>query len=137
MLLPGNEIQRKWRNIGDNFRKERQLQKKVTSGQWARKMRKYVYFDQLLFLLLIMQRHTSCNITPPPSAKESEPQGITTGNEMGERSRTKDATYYRQQKKHSKTTYEESLLEVIKEKFEMILMKKNIFQCLWYSRSKS
>jgi len=35
---------------------------------------------------------------------------------MGEGSRAKNVTYYRQQKKRSKTTYEESLLEMIKEK---------------------
>jgi hypothetical protein len=109
ILLPGNEIQRNWRNIRDNFRKELQLQKKVTSGQDARKSRKYIYFDQLLFLLPMMQqRDTSDNITPPPSANESEPQDITTGNEMGEGSYAKNATYYRQQKKGSKTTFEES-----------------------------
>jgi hypothetical protein len=86
-LLPGNEIERKWRNIRDNFQKELQLQKKVISGQGAIKRQKYarIYFDQLLFLLPIMQqRATSGNITPPPSANESEPQDITTGNEMGE-----------------------------------------------------
>jgi hypothetical protein len=78
-LLPGNEIQRKLRNIRDNFRKELQLQKKVASGQGARKRRKYVYFDQLLFLLPIMQqRDTSGNITPPPGANENEPQDIST-----------------------------------------------------------
>ena len=35
---------------------------------------------------------------------------------MGECSHAKNATYYSQQKKRSKTTYEESLLEIIKEK---------------------
>ena len=35
---------------------------------------------------------------------------------MGEGSRAKNATYNRQQKKRSKTTYEECLLEIIKEK---------------------
>ena len=89
----------------------------MTSGQGASKRRKYIYFDQLLFLLPIMQqRDTSGNITPPPSANESEPQHITTGNEMGEGSHATNATYYRQQKKRSKTTYEESLLEITEEK---------------------
>jgi hypothetical protein len=32
----------------------------------------------------MQQRDTSGNTTPPPSANESEPQDITTGNEMGE-----------------------------------------------------
>jgi hypothetical protein len=86
----------------------------VTSGQGARKRRKYIYFDQLLPIM--QQRETSGNITPLPSANESEPQDITTGNEMGEGSRAKNATYCRQQKKRSKTTDEESLLEIIKGK---------------------
>jgi len=64
----------------------------------------------------MQQRETSGNITPLPSANESEPQDITTGNEMGEGSRAKNATYCRQQKKRSKTTDEESLLEIIKGK---------------------
>ena len=64
----------------------------------------------------MQQRDTSGNITPPPSANESEPQDITTRNEMGEGLHTKNATYYRQQKKRSKTTYEEYLLETIKKK---------------------
>jgi len=108
-LFPGNEIQRKWRNIRDNFRKELQLQKKGTSGQGARKRRKYIYFDRLLFLLPILQeRETSGNVTPPPSANESEPQDVTR-TEMGEGSHT---TNVRQQKKRSKKpTYEESLLK--------------------------
>jgi hypothetical protein len=115
ILLPGNEIQRNWRNIRHNFRKELQLQKKVTSGQRARKRRKYIYFDQLLFLLPMMQRDTSGNITPPPSANESEAQDITTGNEMGECSYAKNATYCRQKKQRAKATFEKSLLETIKE----------------------
>ena len=113
-MFPGNEIQRKWRNIRDNFRKELQLQKKGTSGQGARKRRKYIYFDRLLFLLPILQeRETSGNVTPPPSANESEPQDVTR-TEMGEGSHT---TNVRQQKKRSKKpTYEESLLKIIEEK---------------------
>ena len=64
----------------------------------------------------MQQRDTSGNITPPPSANESESEDITTGNEMGEGSHAKNAIYCGQQKKRSKTTYEESLLETVKEK---------------------
>jgi hypothetical protein len=64
---------------------------------------------------MMQQPDTSGNITPPLSANESEPQAITTGNEMGESSHAENATYCRQQKKRAKTTYEEeSLLEIIK-----------------------
>jgi len=54
----------------------------------------------------MQERDTSGNITPPPSANESEPQDIMIGNEMGEGSHLKNATYYRQQKRRSKTFYQ-------------------------------
>ena len=63
----------------------------------------------------MQQRDTSGNITSPPSASESGPQGMAE-NEIGEGSSHAHTTYYRQQKKRSKPTYEEYLLEVIKEK---------------------
>jgi hypothetical protein len=99
----------------------------VTSGQEARKGCKYIHFDQLLFFLPIMQeRYTSGNITRPQSVNESEAEDIMTGNQVGEHSPAKDATY-RQQKKLSRTC-EEFLLEVTKAKsIQMILMSTNLF----------
>jgi hypothetical protein len=90
-LLPGNEIQRKWRNVRYHFRKW--TSDKVTSGPGARKRHRYVCFDQpLLFLPKMQERDISGNITPPPRANESEAQDITTGNQMGEGSRAKKVT---------------------------------------------
>lgn len=69
-LLPGSEVQRKWKTICDNFRNEVQLQKKVTSEQGAIKRRKRICCDQ--FLLPTMQeRGTSDIVTPPSSVNES------------------------------------------------------------------
>jgi hypothetical protein len=60
--------------------------------QGRRIRRKCTYFDQLLFLLPIMQeRDTSGNITPPLSCNESEAQDMT-GNQVGECSYAKNAT---------------------------------------------
>ena len=74
----------------------------------------------------MQERDTSGNITPPQSVNESEAEDMT-GNQVGERSPAKDVTY-RQQKLRSKTTYEESLLEITKAKsIEMIVMKTNLF----------
>jgi hypothetical protein len=110
-LLPGNEIQNKWRNIRDNFRRELQLQKKGASGQGARKRRKYIYFDRLLFLLPTLQdRETTGNVTPP---LESEPEAVTR-TEMGEGSHT--ANVRQQKQRPKKPTYEESLLKIIEQK---------------------
>jgi hypothetical protein len=70
----------------------------------GKKRANYINFDQLLFLLPIMQeRDTSGNITLPPSVNESEVEDTTTGNRVEERLHAKNATY-RQQKKHNKTT---------------------------------
>ena len=75
----------------------------------------------------MQERDTSGNITPPQSDNESEAEDIMTGNEVGECSPAKDATY-RQWRKSSKTTYEYSLLEITKTKrIEMILMKTDLF----------
>jgi hypothetical protein len=121
--LPGNKIQRKWKNIRDNSRREVQTQKKMASGQGATKRRKYIYFDPLLFLLPTMHRRsTSGNFTPPPTANEGEEQEVMTEHEGGEVPNA-NATTYRQQGKRPKRTYEESLLEIIEEKKCMILKK--------------
>jgi hypothetical protein len=44
-MLSGNDIQRKWKNIRDDFRNEVQFQKKLTSGQGARKKAKIYLFS--------------------------------------------------------------------------------------------
>ncbi|XP_046739044.1 uncharacterized protein LOC124407202 [Diprion similis] len=41
----------KWRNIRDYFMKELKLQRSQKAGPAARKRKKYIYFDQLYFLL--------------------------------------------------------------------------------------
>ncbi|XP_044751845.1 uncharacterized protein LOC123311811 [Coccinella septempunctata] len=50
----GNKIQNRWRNLKTCFRRELNKQK-GSSGQAASKRKKYVYFDQLLFLLPTME----------------------------------------------------------------------------------
>jgi len=76
----------------------------------------------------MQEQDTSDNTTPPQSVNESEAEDTTTtGNKVGECSSAKNATY-RQEKKCSKTTYEESLLEVTKAKSkEMVMMKTDNF----------
>jgi hypothetical protein len=107
--VPGNEIQRKWKNIHDNFRREVQMQKKVTSGQGATKRRKYIYFYQLLILLPTMKgRSTSGKFTPSPTANEGEDQEVMTGHEVGEVPNGKAATYRQKEKRpkeHMKNLY--------------------------------
>ena len=60
----------------------------------------------------MQQRDTLGNITPPPRVNESGAQDLTPENQAEEPSHSA----YKQQKKRSKISYEESLLEIIKEK---------------------
>ena len=48
----GNEIQTWWKNLRTCFKRELDSQKNATSGEGSRKCRKFLYFDQLLFILL-------------------------------------------------------------------------------------
>jgi hypothetical protein len=92
LSFPGNEFQRKWEHISDNFRNETQLQKKVASGQAAIKRCKCICCKQ--FLLPTMQeRGTSGSVNPPPSVNENEAQDVTTEHRVEEGSHAKDVTY--------------------------------------------
>jgi len=45
------EVQKKWNSLRNCFARELRLQKETKSGQGAKKRRKYIYFEKLLFLL--------------------------------------------------------------------------------------
>ena len=46
-------------NLRTCFKRELDAQKNATSGEGSRKCRKYLYFDQLLFLLLYLTLKTA------------------------------------------------------------------------------
>jgi hypothetical protein len=57
-----NEIQARWQNLRVCFTRELDAQKNATSGEGRRKRRKYLYFDQLFFLLpRLRDRETQSN----------------------------------------------------------------------------
>ncbi|GFN99242.1 calmodulin [Plakobranchus ocellatus] len=57
------EVQQRWANLRHSFLRELREQKKSKSGQAAKKRRKYMYFDELLFLLpTVEQRETVSNL---------------------------------------------------------------------------
>ncbi|KAH9635725.1 hypothetical protein HF086_001763 [Spodoptera exigua] len=47
----GKELQKRWTSLRHCFRRELAAQKNTPSGSAAKKRRKYMYFDSLLFLL--------------------------------------------------------------------------------------
>lgn len=56
-------LQKKWKSLRDSFNRELKILKKVETGKGASKRKKYIYFDQLLFLEpLAQQRQTTSNL---------------------------------------------------------------------------
>ena len=71
-LVLVKEIQVRWKNLRTCFRRELHSQKNATFGEGSRKRRKYLYFDQLLFILPhIEDRETQSNLNTLTDEKES------------------------------------------------------------------
>ncbi|XP_048505621.1 uncharacterized protein LOC105684590 isoform X2 [Athalia rosae] len=69
----------KWRNIRDYFMKELKLQRSQKSGPAARKRKKYIYFDQLYFLLPTVENK---NFRDSVQITKSSPQHQDSDSEM-------------------------------------------------------
>lgn len=135
------ELQGKWRNLRTCFRRELKKQKYGSSGQAARKRRKYVFFDQLLFLLPTLDdRPTTSECSPSQAGNASAESDNDEDSEIMDRPQQSDigasqvlietrqptnkqtqqpdkgATNKKQAKKTE--TYEQSLLNILKEKKE-------------------
>lgn len=98
-------------------------QRKTTSGQGAKKRRKYIHFDELLFLVpFVMGRETSSNVSRSENDEEQERSHGTSSNTKNVNSTngsTVDelATPVRPSKsKKPVTSYEASLLNILKAK---------------------
>ena len=68
----GKEIQARWKDLRTCFRRELHSQQNATFGEGSRKLRKYLYFDQLLFILPRNEdRETQSNLNTLTDEKES------------------------------------------------------------------
>jgi hypothetical protein len=80
-------------------------QKKAPSEEGRRKQRKYLYFDQLLFLLPHAEdRTTHSNLSTPSNENEED--------EDTSRQEEKEVPRIVRQKRRTKMSYEESLLQI-------------------------
>ncbi|XP_022904170.2 uncharacterized protein [Onthophagus taurus] len=67
------ELQQKWRSLRDQFVKARKAEKVIRSGANTIKKRKYLYYDQLQFLIIQPDaRESSCNLPSLLLVKEDE-----------------------------------------------------------------
>lgn len=114
-LFSAREIQQRWANLRTCFSREMREQKKGTSGQAAQKRRKYVYFDQLLFLLpTVEERETESNLEPPESCLDQEDSLVPSEPPAVEETPRPPPSSGRPKKKT--ISYEQSLLDILKEK---------------------
>ncbi|XP_056645842.1 uncharacterized protein LOC130451065 [Diorhabda sublineata] len=101
----------KWANLRTCFRRELNAQKNTKSGQAANKRRKYVYFEQLLFLLPCMEnRLTEGNL---------EEENFLSNDEHDDQAGSSTPTPIRQRKKRpnvpKQTDVDEALLKALNE----------------------
>lgn len=73
-IVIGRDLQTRWKSLRDQFRKEVRATKTTHSGQSApKKKKKYVYFDNLLFLLPTLDvKVTASNFVDNISRSETE-----------------------------------------------------------------
>lgn len=106
----GAEVQQKWLNLRTCFSRELKAQR-TTSGQAAKKRRKYRYFEKLLFLKSsLTERPTDGNLDSTVAEDEDETE---TSDIMG--SNVPKQQIKRNKKVTSLPKFEESLLNILKE----------------------
>ncbi|KAK9745360.1 BESS motif [Popillia japonica] len=121
----GKDIQNKWKNLRDSFRKELNLQKQTKSGDPNKKRRKYLCFEQMLFLIPVLQdRETTSNYSglKESTENESSPGEEHVQADIEKQSNNADTSLQtttkvmsRREKKRKAPTYEESLLQILRE----------------------
>lgn len=121
-LFTGKEVQKKWSSLRDSFRRELSQQKKTPSGSAAKKRRKYIYFDQLLFLVPFTQITQTSSSLDDAEERETQSQLLPLNTEqsqneqpqrtLGAEQLPSTSTYNR---KKSKINYDEEILKVLKE----------------------
>ena len=93
-------------NLRTCFKRELDSQKNATSGESSRKRRKYLYFDQLLFLLPNTEdRETQSNLNTLNDKQESN------NSQEEEKERPRNI----RKKKRTEVSYEESLLQILRQ----------------------
>ncbi|XP_047002744.1 uncharacterized protein LOC124620117 [Schistocerca americana] len=69
--ITGRDVQQHWKNIRMCFTRELKAQRSLKLGQISHKQRKYMYFDNLLFLLPSTKPRNTYRETTPSKEKET------------------------------------------------------------------
>lgn len=77
-IFSGSTLQRKWKNLRDNFAKELRKQKNLPSGSGAQQLNTYIYFTRLRFLeRSVSNKETSSNFGNDRSEVPQENEDFT------------------------------------------------------------
>jgi len=91
------------------FKRELDAQKNATFGEGTRKRRKYLYFDQMLFLLPHLEdRLTQSNL----STQRNEDEEEANSSQEEEKERPRNV----QKMKQNEISYEQSVLQILQQK---------------------
>ncbi|XP_063625241.1 uncharacterized protein LOC134796978 [Cydia splendana] len=116
----GADLQKKWKNLKDSFSRELASQKKSVSGESGKKKRKYIYFDQLSFLIAInTPRDTSSNVKPMEECAKSDIQSDEENTQPKQDTRRSRHLRKKQtgaEVKKGNTDIDEELLNILREK---------------------
>ncbi|XP_077297537.1 uncharacterized protein LOC143919228 [Arctopsyche grandis] len=115
----GKDVQSKWKHVRYNFRREYQAQKDVTSGQGAKKRKKYRYYDELLFLVPhVKDANTSGNYSTATNVTEQNIESPSTpigkNSPAGSSTATRNIPEIPKKKNKTKSSFEEEVLKAIK-----------------------
>lgn len=70
-FFAGNEVVKKWRSVKDNFfRYVKKIKENSSSGSGAKQLKKYHYYNQLLFLMKVAQNKTDSSLEIMPEETE-------------------------------------------------------------------
>lgn len=138
ILITGKQLQNRWRNLRTCFKRELSKQKYGKSGQVATKRRKYVFFDQLLFLLPIIENRPTVSECNPSNTNKDKTRSKDDSEVIKETNINVDdspvnALQAQKSASHGKSvakinpSYEESLLKILKEKKEEVIDEDKYF----------
>ncbi|CAH0402529.1 unnamed protein product [Chilo suppressalis] len=109
------EVQAKWKHIRDNFRREYQAQRDVTSGQGAKKRKKYRYYDQLLFLVPhVKDAPISGNYTAASNDSEQTESNVENTDNTLSVPPASPQQIKKRKKENTMSTFEEEVLKSIR-----------------------
>lgn len=120
ILFTDKQLQKKWKNLRTCFKREYDEQKNEAYGPGGKKRHKYLYFDQLLFLRDFIESRKISNNSESTINNRNDVENVIEETEdishISPVISLKPIANVIKRKKISNNTFEESLLQMLREK---------------------